>query len=89
MLSVLPATLPADALRERLRGSDACVVMKIGTNMPKLRAAVEAAGLAAEAVYVERGTMAGERVMPLAEAPEDCAPYFSVVLIPGHGRRPA
>ncbi len=89
VLSVLPATLPFAALRDRLRASDASVVMKVGGNLAKVRAAVAAAGRADEAVYVERGTMAGERVMPLAAAPGDRAPYFSLVLIPGHGRRPA
>ena len=62
--------------------------MKIGGNLAKVCAAVAAAGRAAEAVYVERGTMAGELVMPLATAAQRCAPYFSIVLIPGHGRRP-
>ena len=53
----------------------------------KVRAAVEAAGLMAEAVYVERGTMADEVVMPLREKTDAAAPYFSIVLLPGHGRR--
>jgi precorrin-2/cobalt-factor-2 C20-methyltransferase len=32
--------------------------------------------------------MAGERVAPLAEMVEGAAPYFSLVLLPGQGRRP-
>ena len=88
VLTVMPGTLPLATLRDRLRGSDASVVMKIGTHFAKVRRAVEAAGLAHEAVYVERGTMAGERVMPLRDKPDDVAPYFSIILIPGHGRRP-
>ena len=88
VLAVLPATLPFAALRDALQLSDAAVVMKIGGNLPKVREAVAAAGRTAEAVYVERGTMLGERVMPLA-AMEGEAPYFSIVLLPGHGRRPA
>ena len=40
------------------------------------------------AVYVERGTMAGETVTPLRDKADDAAPYFSIVLLPGHGRRP-
>ncbi len=88
VLTVLPGTLPFEALRDRLAATDAAVVMKLGSNFPKVRAAVEAAGLMANAIYVERGTMQGEVVMSLAEAPGDKAPYFSVVLIPGMGRRP-
>lgn len=88
VLTVLPATLSAEALAERLRGTDAAVVMKLGRHLPKVRAVLDAAGLLARAVYVERGTMAGERVVPLAEKADDAAPYFSMVLVPGEGRRP-
>lgn len=88
VLTVLPGTLPGDELTRRLRDTDAAVVMKLGSNFPKVRAAIEAAGLADRAVYVERGTMAGERVIPLKDKPDDEAPYFSLVLVPGQGRRP-
>ena len=88
VLTVLPGTLPLETLRDRLIGSDASVVMKIGTNFAKVRAAIEAAGSMDVAVYVERGTMAGEIVMPLRDRRGETAPYFSVVLVPGHGRRP-
>jgi precorrin-2/cobalt-factor-2 C20-methyltransferase len=88
ILTVLPGTLGLDALTERLRLSDAAVIMKLGTNFPKVRAAVEAAGLTARAVYVERGTMAGERIVPLREMTDERAPYFSMILVPGEGRRP-
>ena len=71
----------------RLAGTDAAVVMKLGRNLSKVRRAVEAAGLTARAIYVARGTMAGEEVVPLADKPDDEAPYFSMVLVPGQGRR--
>jgi precorrin-2/cobalt-factor-2 C20-methyltransferase len=48
---------------------------------------VQEAGLLARAIYVERGTMDDERVLPLAEKTDDTAPYFSLILIPGAGRR--
>jgi precorrin-2/cobalt-factor-2 C20-methyltransferase len=88
IVSVLPGTLDADLLRAKLVDSDASVIMKIGSNFSKVRAAVEAAGLMHEAIYVERGTMEGEIVMPLRQKTDDSAPYFSIVLVPGHGRRP-
>jgi len=34
-----------------------------------------------DAIYVERGTMQAERMMPLAEKPDDSAPYFAIVLV--------
>ena len=88
VLTVMPGTLPAAALRARLEASDAAVIMKIGTNFKKIRDTIEAAGLLDEAVYVERGTMAGEIVLPLRDKHDGVAPYFSIILIPGHGRRP-
>ncbi|MCE1236543.1 MAG: precorrin-2 C(20)-methyltransferase [Hyphomicrobiales bacterium] len=87
-LSVLPGTLEEDELVRRLEATDAAVIMKLGTNFPKVRRAIERAGLMGRATYVERGTMAGEIVEPLADRTEAAAPYFSLILIPGEGRRP-
>ena len=57
--------------------------MKVGRNLPKIRCALAEAGRTDHALYVERGTMPGERILPLAEAPDGPAPYFSLVLVPG------
>lgn len=86
-LTVLPGTLDEQRLIGRLRDTDAAVIMKIGRNLRKVRSAVEAAGRLGDALYVERGTMVNERIMALAECRDDRAPYFSLILLPGHGRR--
>ena len=86
ILTVLPGTLDGARMAERLRGTDAAVIMKVGRNLPKIRAALEEAGLTARALYVERGTMAAERIIPLAERDDAPAPYFSLVLVPGRQR---
>ena len=86
-LSVLPGTLAEDMLVERLQHTDAAVVMKVGKNFAKVRRAVERAGLLSRAVYVERGTMQDERILPLADCGEPAGVYFAMVLIPGEGRR--
>lgn len=86
-LAVLPGTLGEDQLVERLRLADAAVIMKVGRNLAKVRRAVEAAGLLSRAVYVERGTMRDERILPLAECGAPTGAYFAMVLIPGEGRR--
>jgi precorrin-2/cobalt-factor-2 C20-methyltransferase len=88
ILTVLPGTLPAAQLAQRLATTDAAVVMKLGRNLAKVRAAIASAGLSERAVYVERGTMAEEVVLPLSAKHDDEAPYFALVLIPGRGRRP-
>jgi precorrin-2/cobalt-factor-2 C20-methyltransferase len=86
-LAVLPGTLGEEQLVERLRRTDAAVIMKVGRNLGKVRRAVEAAGLLSRAVYVERGTMQDERILPLADCSEPVGAYFATVLIPGEGRR--
>jgi precorrin-2/cobalt-factor-2 C20-methyltransferase len=88
VFTVLPATLPEDELARRLRGADAAVVMKVGRHLPKLRRALATSGRLARAVYVERGTMADAKMLPLADKADDDAPYFAVVLVPGWEERP-
>lgn len=88
ILSVLPGTLEETALVERLEGSDAAVIMKVGRNLGKIRRAIAAAGKLDNAIYVERGTMANGHHMRLADKPDDVAPYFALVLVPGWSTRP-
>jgi precorrin-2/cobalt-factor-2 C20-methyltransferase len=67
-------------LRTHLRAADTLVVMKVGRHLPRLRTLLDSEGLLAAATYVERATLGAERVLPLADAPDD-APYFSMILI--------
>ena len=87
-LSVLAATLPLAALTERLRRAEAAAVMKVGRNLAKVREALSAAGRLREAHYVEYATQERQFSCPLADKQGDGAPYFSIVLVPGAGRRP-
>jgi precorrin-2/cobalt-factor-2 C20-methyltransferase len=87
VLTVCPATLGREALLERLLRTDAAVIMKLGRHLPKIREVLREAGLHERAVYVERGTMPDEYICPLPEKTDDEAPYFSMVLVPGQGRR--
>lgn len=86
VLTVLPGTLDESTMATRLAGCDAAVVMKVGRNLPKIRAAIGSAGLLDRAVYVERGTMADQRILKLADTDGARAPYFSMVLVPGRQR---
>jgi precorrin-2/cobalt-factor-2 C20-methyltransferase len=88
VLTVLPATLPEQDLKDRLRATDAAVVMKLGGNFPKLRRAITEAGLLDRAIYVESGTTANEKILRLRDKSDNDAPYFSMILVPGRGRRP-
>ncbi len=82
-LTVLPGTLDAARLAERLVGCDAVVIMKVGRHLPKIRAALAEAGMLDRALYVERGTMREERIIPLRDRDAAPAPYFALVLVPG------
>ena len=88
VLSVLPGTLPREELARRVADADALVFMKLGRNFAKVRSVLHEAGLSARAIYVERGSMAQEVVTPLSEKHDDVAPYFSIIIVPGQGRRP-
>lgn len=87
VLTVLPATLPQAELARRAADTDALVVMKIGRNLAKLKVALAAAGRLSDAWLVEHGTMPAQRIRRLEEV-EDDAPYFSIALVHGRGRRP-
>ena len=88
VLAVLPATLDEATLSARLAGVDAAVVMKVGRHLAKVRRALATAGRLERSIYVERGTMAAGAVHRLADKPDDRAPYFSLVLVPGWEGRP-
>ena len=82
-LTILPGTLPADELVRRLRDSDAVAIMKLGRNFAKVRAALESAGVADRAWYVERASTPSQQVMPVHEVDPAAVPYFSMVVVPG------
>jgi precorrin-2/cobalt-factor-2 C20-methyltransferase len=88
VLTVIMGTLPEADLVRHMGRADALVVMKTGRNLPKVRRALAAAGKLGAAWLIERGTMAGERVVPLAEVDGNDCPYFAIVVVHGHGRRP-
>lgn len=88
VLTVLPGTLGQDALATHLRTADAVVIMKVGQNLGKIKAALRDAERFEDAIYVERGTMTGEKVVRLDALSDGAVPYFSIVLVPGgRGRR--
>ncbi len=88
VLSVLMGTLPEEELVRHMAQADALVVMKTGRNLPKIRRALDASGRLEAAWLVEAGTMPNQRIQKLTEANIEECPYFAIVLVHGHGRRP-
>ena len=81
-LNVIPAPIGERELENRLSGSQAAVIVKIGRHLPKVRRVLEKSGLAEKSVFVAHASLENELVRPLSEAPQT-APYFSIVLVPG------
>ncbi len=81
--TIIPGTLPEDEIRARLKQSDAAVIMKLGRSFAKVRAALEATSRLGRAIYVERATMAEQRIRPAAEVAAEEVPYFSIIIVPG------
>lgn len=83
VLTILPGTLPEPELARRLADTDGAVIMKLGRTFESVRNALEQTGRLDDAVYVERATMAGQRIVAAADVDPDTVPYFSVILAAG------
>jgi len=81
--TILPGTLSEDVLTERLSNGGACVIMKVGRNFDKIKAAIQRAGALDRALYIERATMKAERILPFEKVDPSAVPYFSLIVLPG------
>jgi precorrin-2/cobalt-factor-2 C20-methyltransferase len=79
---VLPGTLSAEVLAERLAIADAAVIIKLGRNFAKAYAVLEQLGLLDRARYIERATMPGQKIVPIRDVNPDEVPYFALISIP-------
>jgi precorrin-2 C20-methyltransferase/precorrin-3B C17-methyltransferase len=87
VLTILPGTLPTAELARRLADTDGAAIMKLGRTFAAVREALAQAGRLDEAVYVERASTGTETIRPVADIDPDSVPYFSLILVPGRGRR--
>ncbi len=85
-LAVIPATLEPEELARRIAGTDAAAIIKLGRHFAKLRAVLERLDLLDRALYVERATLASQRVMPLCDVDPRTVPYFAMALVRCTGR---
>ncbi len=81
VLTVLPAPLDNQKLRERLESCDAIAIIKVGRHFERIRGLIAEAGLMDRAGYLERVSLEKQQVMPLGEVSLESAPYFSMILI--------
>ena len=80
-LTVIPAPLPEERILALLEKSDAAAIIKIGRHFERIANLLERAGLAHAAGYLERVGLDSQRVLPLTQARNVTAPYFSMILI--------
>ena len=84
-LLVLPASLPAEDLERRLAPAEAAAIIKLGRHFAKVRDLLARLGLADKAHYVERASLAAERVLALDAVDAASVPYFSMILLHRRG----
>lgn len=85
-IALLPATMEPKRLAQLLQASDRAVVMKVGRHLARVKEALAAAGMLEDAVLVENVTLPAQRILPLVDATEPQAPYFSLIIA---GRKPS
>ncbi len=82
VLSIMPATLDADILRDRLAVADAAVIIKLGRHFSKVREVLSELGLLSRSLYIERATMPNQRIIPIADVDAAEVPYWALIVVP-------
>ena len=88
ILTVLMGTLDKTTLENQLQNTNAAIIMKIGRNLPKIKKALERTGRFYDAFIVEYAAMDKQTVQRLSDYNTENAPYFSIIILHGQGRRP-
>ena len=88
ILTVLMGTLDKTTLENQLQNTNAAIIMKIGRNLPKIKKALERTGRFHDAFIVEYAAMDKQTVQRLSDYNTENAPYFSIIILHGQGRRP-
>ncbi|WP_437531162.1 precorrin-2 C(20)-methyltransferase [Sorangium sp. So ce726] len=81
-IAILPATYGVDDLTDVLQRFDTVVLMKIGSEMPKVTEALTRAGLLDRAVFVSKATMPEQRIVrDLRAAQGERGDCFAMVVV--------
>ena len=82
VFSIMPATLEAEILRDRLVFIDAAAIIKLGRHFAKVRDILQELGLLERALYIERATLPNQQIIPITEIDPEAVTYWSLILIP-------
>ena len=88
VLTVVPGPLEEAELEAYIQSSPAVAIMKVGRHLEKICRVLDRLGLMERAQYIERATMAEQRILKLRDVPRVGAPYFSMILV-RHGETEA
>ncbi len=79
--TILSSLLPEDRLEALIRASDAVTILKVGQRLPRLKTLLGRQGLLETAMLVTWVGWPEERIVAVADWPDDePAPYFSLIL---------
>jgi precorrin-2/cobalt-factor-2 C20-methyltransferase len=82
VLSIMPATLDAEVLRDRLAVADAAVIIKLGRHFAKVREVLIELGQFDRALYIERATMPNQVIRAIVDVDPAEVPYWALIMIP-------
>ena len=85
-LTILTGTLSEKELVNKISTTDAAVIMKVGQNLNKIRAAITLAERENDAFIVEFAAMSNQSVCKLVEYTKEVAPYFSIIILHGKAK---
>jgi precorrin-2/cobalt-factor-2 C20-methyltransferase len=88
VFAIIPGTLPETELEARIRAVDACAILKLGSNYPKVRRVLDRLELTQRAYYFEHGTTEREVALKLGDKRDDSSIYFALIIVPNHDGRP-
>ncbi len=81
-IAIIPANYGVDDLPEILAAFDTTILMKIGSEMPNILAAIEKEGLAEKTVYVSRATMPDQRIVrDVRQADKEYGDCFAMAIV--------
>ena len=86
ILTILTGTLSEKELVDKISTTDAAVIMKVGQNLNKIRAAITLAERESDAFIVEFAAMSNQSVCKLIEYTKEVAPYFSIIILHGKAK---
>ena len=81
VLTILPAPLSDSSLERQIRLADSFVIIKIGRHFSRVRLLLAKLNLLEKALYIERATMATERIIDITEVDPQTVPYFSIIFV--------